>query len=463
MQNRILEKKLLQTSTGTTTLYFFGENQIEEAEINAKVQTYCKNKLAGKTQYQLYVSVELASNLTVNDKVIQTVKFFEGTIENEMLPVKNEYISPYGVHGTRITFVQKNSALDDGSNDDADEDFLASIDEDNEEDELVDEAEPVQEKRYYTNVYIGKWTVLGYGYTGTVKEFKTAMEAFNYLKAKEARYSKKTRWVHEIFNANNEDEVYKHKAEKIYWCGTGWYQYEGEGSTIPEIQALIDAEKARKFESDVSVQAEIDKTAEVSDTALTFPVVADQFAALELADDYFPKLNISGKLTKSNGVLTAINENGVKVTIHDDHLEIDSENGTWRIEYDIAETVFCRALRELTAKTITEGKMQDTFEIVGKSGLIYTYTESTLKPVLTETQEQHDARINSAPKITKKLDVEDSVKVKDLWKILRQKQQALKAIMAEKNIVAARKYSVKIAEIKFLVDAINALTKTAAA
>ena len=343
MKNKILEKKLLQTSIGTTTLYFFGEKQIEEAEINAKVQTYCKNKLAGKTQYQLYVSVELASNLTVNDKVIQTVKFFEGTIENEMSPVKNEYISPYGVRGTKITFVQKNSA----SNDDADEDFLASydasIDEDSETEELIDEA------------------------------------------------------------------------------------------------------------------------AEVSDTALTFPVVADQFAALELADDYFPNLNISGKLTKSNGVLTAINENGVKVTIHDDHLEIDSENGTWRIEYDIAETVFCRVLRELTVKAITEGKMQDTFEIVGKSGLIYTYTESTLKPVLTETQEQHDARINSAPKITKKLDVEDSVKVKDLWKILRQKQQALKAIMAEKNIVAARKYSVKIAEIKFLVDAINALTKTAAA
>ena len=347
MKNKILEKKLLQTSTGTTTLYFFGEKQIEEAEINAKVQTYCKNKLAGKTQYQLYVSVELASNLTVNDKVIQTVKFFKGTIENEMVPVKNEYISPYGVRGTKITFVQKNSALDDGSNDDADEDFLASydasIDEDSETEELIDEA------------------------------------------------------------------------------------------------------------------------AEVSGSSVGSLVVADQFAALELADDYFPNLNISGKLTKSNGVLTAINENGVKVTIHDDHLEIDSENGTWRIEYDIAETVFCRVLRELTVKAITEGKMQDTFEIVGKSGLIYTYTESTLKPVLTETQEQHDARINSAPKITKKLDVEDSVKVKDLWKILRQKQQALKAIMAEKNIVAARKYSVKIAEIKFLVDAINALTKTAAA
>lgn len=207
----------------------------------------------------------------------------------------------------------------------------------------------------------------------------------------------------------------------------------------------------------------VDEPAEISDTAITFLTVADQFAALELADDYFPNLNISGKLTKSNGVLTAINENGVKVTIHDDHLEIDSENSTWRIEYDIAESVFCGALRELTAKAITEGKVQDTFEIVGKSGLIYTYTESTLKPVLTETQEQHNARINSAPQITKKLEVEDSAKVKDLWKILRQKQQALKAIMAEKNIVAVRKYSVKITEIKFLVDAINALTKTVAA
>lgn len=347
MKSKVLEKKLLQTSIGTTNLCFFGEKQIEENEINAKVQGYCKNKLAGKIQYQLYVNIELASNVTIDNKVIQAVKFFEGTIENEMLPVEKEYVTPYGVRGTKIIFEQKNSTLDDGSNDEAEEDFLASydanIDEDSETEELIDEA------------------------------------------------------------------------------------------------------------------------AEVPDTAVTFPVVADQFAALELADDYFPNLNISGKLTKSNVVLTAINESGVKVKIHDDYLEIDSENGTWRIEYDIAESVFCRALRELTAKTITEGNAQDTFEIVGKSGLIYTYTESTLKPVLTETQEQHNARINSAPQITKKLEVEDSAKVKDLWKILRQKQQALKAIMAEKNIVAVRKYSVKITEIKFLVDAINALTKTVAA
>jgi len=107
-------------------------------------------------------------------------------------------------------------------------------------------------------------------------------------------------------------------------------------------------------------------------------------------------------------------------------------------------------LQKVTMQAITEGKIQDTFEIVGKSGLIYTYTESTLKPVRSETLEQYNARISSAPKEIPTLDTVPA-KVNELWQILRQKQQALKAIMTEENIVAARKYSVKIAEIKLIV------------
>ena len=123
---------------------------------------------------------------------------------------------------------------------------------------------------------------------------------------------------------------------------------------------------------------------------------------------------------------------------------------------------FARHCKKLLCKLFTEGKIQDTFEIVGKSGLIYTYTESTLKPVRTETLEQYNARISSAPKEIPTLDTVPA-KVNELWQILRQKQQALKAIMTDENIVAARKYSVKIAEIKLIVDAINNLTKPVAA
>lgn len=120
-------------------------------------------------------------------------------------------------------------------------------------DEVDNAAERQAEKRYYTNVYIGKWNVLGFGYTGTVKEFKTAMEAFKYLKNKESRYSPKTHWIHEIYIADNlEDFFRKHCKAKnevrtcmdspyqIYAYGTTWYRKET--SKDAKIQALIDAQ-----------------------------------------------------------------------------------------------------------------------------------------------------------------------------------------------------------------------------
>ena len=88
---------------------------------------------------------------------------------------------------------------------------------------------------------------------------------------------------------------------------------------------------------------------------------ADQFAALELADDYYPNLNISGnypnlnisgKLTKTNGTLTVINKDGVTVTICDDYLEITGENVKQRINYDIAESTFRAALQKVTMQAI---------------------------------------------------------------------------------------------------------------
>ena len=241
-----------------------------------------------------------------------------------------------------------------------------------------------------------------------------------------------------------------------------------ENSKVVDIDDGSNDEPAEDFLT--SCNAEISEDADIEDELVDAPAtdenpvlltVADQFAALELADDYYPNLNISGKLTKINGTLTAINKDGITVTICDDYLEITGENVKQRINYDIAENTFRAALQKVTMQAITEGKIQDTFEIVGKSGLIYTYTESTLKPVRTETPEQYNARINSTPKEIPTLDTVPA-KVNELWQILRQKQQALKAIMAEENIVAARKYSVKIAEIKLIVDSINNFTKTAA-
>ena len=208
-------------------------------------------------------------------------------------------------------------------------------------------------------------------------------------------------------------------------------------------------------DTDAETDELVDEPLTGTESAVTFPVVPDQFAALELADDYFPNLNISGKLTKSNGILTAINADGVQVEIHDDYLEINNNGDIWRIDYDIPETAFCRALRAVTLRMVNEGATPATFEIVGKSGLIYTYTEATLKVVRAETQAEHDARINSTPKTQKEIDAVTSLTVAKLWGILRKKQQALKAIMTEKNIVAARKYSVQIAEVKLIIDSIN--------
>ncbi len=256
-----------------------------------------------------------------------------------------------------------------------------------------------------------------------------------------------------------------------------WSKYTGRPNVLDKLEEIA---KSIQFNAEddgsnddleedflTSYDAEISEVEDTEDelvdapaveNQVTFPVVPDQFAALELADDYFNNLHISGKLTKNNGVLTAINGNDIQVAIHDDHLAITGENVNLRIDYDIAESDFCAALREVTLKAISEGKVQDTFEIVGKSGLIYTYTESTLKPIRTETPEEYNARVNSTPKEIKAPDAESVAKVDALWKILRQKQQALKAVMNENNIVAARKYSVKIAEIKLIVDAINNLT-----
>ena len=215
-------------------------------------------------------------------------------------------------------------------------------------------------------------------------------------------------------------------------------------------------------DTDTETDELVDEPLTGTESAVTSPVVPDQFAALELADDYFPNLNISGKLTKSSGILTATNAGGVQVEIHDDYLEINNNGDIWRIDYDIPETAFCRALREVTLRMVNEGATPDTFEIVGKSGLIYTYTEATLKVVRAETQAEHDARINSTPKTQKEIDAVTSLTVAKLWGILRKKQQALKAIMTEKNIVAARKYSVQIAEVKLIIDSINNFVNNAA-
>lgn len=134
------------------------------------------------------------------------------------------------------------AAEDDGSNDDAEEDFLASldtsIDEDTETDELVDEAEPVQEKIYVTNVLINPGNFIGKHYTGSLKEFKNAMDAFNYLKDKERHYAKKTHWLHEIYVCED-----VHKLETVIYRSSDCPIVD-ENSTVPEIQELIDAEKA---------------------------------------------------------------------------------------------------------------------------------------------------------------------------------------------------------------------------
>ena len=238
----------------------------------------------------------------------------------------------------------------------------------------------------------------------------------------------------------------------------------GTQDTVTTLEKLFEANGIPPYlgydiETSEIQPAEIGNAAKV-ETAPDFPIMADQFAALELAEAYYPNLHISGKITKSNGTLTAINADGVQVEIFDDYLKIEHDGTETTIQFDISEKVFVEALSEVTAKMLETGEVINTFEIVGKSGLIYTYTESTLRPIRTETQAEYDARVNAAPKVAKVANCAETVK---FWKILRHKQQSLKAIINEHSVAAQLKYKVQVAEILKIVNEIKKSTCAAAA
>lgn len=462
----------------------------------------------------------------------------------------------------KIVEVAEVEIEDDGSNDDPEEEEVITVEtetEDDEDDELIDPPEIQVEEEpepYVATTYI---ISNGGAMRPSEKEFKTAVAAYNYLLKKRRKYSGITRWTH----------IITYKGEHIYEAGEGLEN--GENTTNPEIQALIDvadAETERRLAigeynnylaywscecsvtpeaQKVAVQAEIDNAAiamftealdEVEywvneyqnaknkvdhfngpdrmhsdnedelraywekemvyrknkrakalselaklkatypqifktifadkkqnliydvETATDFPIMADQFAALELAEAYYPSLHISGKITKDSGTLTAINADGVHVKILDDCLKIEHDGTEATIQFDISEKVFIEALSEVTAKMLETGEVINTFEIVGKSGLIYTYTESTLRPIRTETQAEYEARVNAAPKVAKVTNCAETVK---FWQILRHKQQALKAIINEHSVAAQLKYKVQVAEILKIVNEIKKSTCAAAA
>lgn len=134
------------------------------------------------------------------------------------------------------------TAEDDGSNDDAEEDFLAtydaSIDEDSETDELIDKPEEVKEMTYEVNTYIYK----GGSSKNTVKDFKTAVEAYDYLQKKAKRYAGTTDWAHsiDIWDGKHYSNIYRNDCNG------------NEQTTDAEIQALIDN---RDFEIEVNINA----------------------------------------------------------------------------------------------------------------------------------------------------------------------------------------------------------------
>lgn len=138
--------------------------------------------------------------------------------------------------------VEENTVEDDGSNDDAEEDFLAtydaSIDEDSETEELVDEPEEVKEMTYEANTYIYK----GGSSKNTVKDFKTAVEAYDYLQKKAKRYAGTTDWAHsiDIWDGKHYSNIYRNDCNG------------NEQTTDAEIQVLIDD---RDFEIEVNINA----------------------------------------------------------------------------------------------------------------------------------------------------------------------------------------------------------------
>ena len=88
--------------------------------------------------------------------------------------------------------------------------------------------------------------------TAKTKDFKTAAEAFKYLKKKEKHYTATTEWAHTIKVWDSAEEADKY--EDCFSIDEEHTIYRksilvDETTTDPEIQALIDAEKARKFES----------------------------------------------------------------------------------------------------------------------------------------------------------------------------------------------------------------------
>lgn len=120
---------------------------------------------------------------------------------------------------------------DDGSNDDPEEEEIitveVAVEDEDDDDELIDEAEVVQEKIYYAKTYIG-YESMRY----SEKEFKTAVDAYNYLLKKRCRYSGTTYWLHEIvaYDGKKEETIYE----------DGDTLRDGETTTDPEIQILID-------------------------------------------------------------------------------------------------------------------------------------------------------------------------------------------------------------------------------
>lgn len=94
MKDKVLEKKLLTAGHSTIWAYFFDGKEIGKSKVGKKIKTYCKNKLAGKVKYTLYVSSDLFGDVR-NYGDLNAVKFFDGSVENEMAVVEKEFTSHY--------------------------------------------------------------------------------------------------------------------------------------------------------------------------------------------------------------------------------------------------------------------------------------------------------------------------------------------------------------------------------
>lgn len=229
----------------------------------------------------------------------------------------------------------------------------------------------------------------------------------------------------------------------------------------------IDPEEwlARRDAANRAAAAEIAEPADVQTPELI--KAADRFEAIKIAESKTTAFFIDSYITRSTltvGQITALNNKCEVMTLADEYLEVANSSGhvLFRIEFDVPESAMIAALEPFTDIGIAQGEMPETFDVTGKSGAVYTYSEKTLEVInVAKIEKAETVQAEATPIEKPVLNADSQALYNNLIAMRDAKQAEIEDVLNGAEIGGLVKANIKLAQLAKINARINAITTEA--